>query len=119
MLLSMTMDNGRSPTPLKPVNNSSPWKFESKRLAGEDWVFQRTMWPHFDLDKSPPLDLLELTVPFWIPMFLSVVVGAVGWRLDLLATRRSRVGLCPHCRYPREGLASPEAACPECGKARE
>ena len=57
-----------------------------------------------------------LYIPLW---FLAVVSGSVttnAWRLDTLARRRVRAGLCPKCNYDRTGLA-PGAVCPECGAA--
>ena len=55
-------------------------------------------------------------VPLWAPFLLSAAVTATAWRLDTLARRRARVGLCPKCGYNRIGLP-PQAVCPECGAA--
>jgi hypothetical protein len=59
---------------------------------------------------------LNWTVLFglWIPPSLLGVATAAAWRLDTLARRRARVGLCPTCNYDRTGLP-PGAVCPECG----
>jgi hypothetical protein len=58
----------------------------------------------------------QLYIPLWLPMLASLLVSAVAWRLDTLARRRARVGLCPKCNYDRTGLAA-GAVCPECGAA--
>jgi len=54
--------------------------------------------------------------PLWLPFLLVAIPTALAWRLDTLATRRARVGMCPKCSYPRTGLA-PSSPCPECGAA--
>ena len=55
-------------------------------------------------------------IPLWPFVVVSCAITALGWRLDTLARRRARVGLCPKCNYNRAGLA-PGAVCPECGSA--
>jgi hypothetical protein len=57
-----------------------------------------------------------LHVPLWIPASAAIGATALAWRLDTLARRRARVGLCPKCSYNRAGLAV-GAVCPECGAA--
>jgi hypothetical protein len=56
----------------------------------------------------------EMTL--WFPTAMTLLVTGVAWRLDTLARRRARVGLCPKCNYDRTGLP-PGAVCPECGAA--
>ena len=56
----------------------------------------------------------QLGVPLWVPAGVFLLVTATAWRLDTLARRRARIGLCPNCNYDRTGLA-PGALCPECG----
>jgi hypothetical protein len=56
-------------------------------------------------------------VPLWVPAIGALVLTAVPWRLDALARRRARAGLCPKCRYDLRGL-SVGAPCPECGGVR-
>jgi len=55
-------------------------------------------------------------IPLWTPVALSGLATTMAWRLDTLARRRARVGLCRTCSYDRTGLA-PGAVCPECGAA--
>jgi len=55
-----------------------------------------------------------LDVPLWFPLILAILPTAFAWRLDTLARRRARVGLCAHCHYDRRGLVA-GVVCPECG----
>ena len=55
-------------------------------------------------------------VPLWAPALASLLCAATAWRLDELAHRRARSGLCKKCGYDRAGLVL-EAVCPECGAA--
>jgi hypothetical protein len=57
-----------------------------------------------------------LLIPLWIPLTGALFATAAAWRLDALARRRARAGLCSKCHYDRAGLAS-SAVCPECGAA--
>jgi hypothetical protein len=54
------------------------------------------------------------TVPIWILLAPTLLATAAAWRLDALARRRARTGVCPKCGYDRAGLAA-SAVCPECG----
>jgi hypothetical protein len=56
-----------------------------------------------------------IVIPLWIPLAPTFLATAAAWRLDALARRLARTGLCPKCGYDRAGLAS-SAVCPECGK---
>jgi hypothetical protein len=84
----------------------------------------REWWAGFWAGRSPlwtPQILsvpgrLAVTLPLWIPTGAVLLVTASAWRLDMLARRRERAGLCPKCYYDRAGLAA-GAACPECGSA--
>jgi hypothetical protein len=51
--------------------------------------------------------------PLWMLLTPAGVASGAAWRLDTLARRRSRPGLCPVCGYNRAGLA-PTSPCPEC-----
>jgi hypothetical protein len=53
-------------------------------------------------------------VPLWLPLAPTLLATAAAWRLDALARRRARAGLCPKCHYDRAGIAA-DAKCPECG----
>jgi hypothetical protein len=53
-------------------------------------------------------------IPLWLPLAPTLLATAAAWRLDALARRRARAGVCPKCDYDRAGLAS-SAVCPECG----
>jgi hypothetical protein len=53
-------------------------------------------------------------LPLWIPLAPTHLATAAAWRLDALARRRVRAGLCPKCHYDRAGLAA-SAVGPECG----
>jgi len=54
------------------------------------------------------------SVPLWFPVLLGAGMTCLAWRLDSLARRRERAGLCPKCYYDRKGLP-PDTVCPECG----
>ena len=62
-----------------------------------------------------PVDFVA--IPFWCPLLLTMGSAASAWRLDRLAARRARQGLCPNCNYDLSGLPpSPGGTpCPECG----
>ena len=53
-------------------------------------------------------------IPLWLPVAAALIITGTAWRLDHLACRRARIGLCPKCRYSRTGLP-PNSPCPECG----
>lgn len=55
-----------------------------------------------------------LAIPLWIPLAPTLLATTAAWRLDALARRRARAGVCPKCHYDRTGVA-PYAVCPECG----
>lgn len=46
----------------------------------------------------------------------TIAATLTAWRLDVLARRRARIGLCAKCHYDRAGLAA-STVCPECGTA--
>lgn len=58
-----------------------------------------------------------LAIPLWMPTLLTATVTAVAWRLDALARRKVRAGMCTQCGYSLAGLKA-GAVCPECGAAR-
>ena len=53
-------------------------------------------------------------VPIWFPALISLALAATAFRLDTLARRRGRPGVCKACGYDLVGLAA-GAVCPECG----
>jgi hypothetical protein len=55
-----------------------------------------------------------VSVPLWFPLAIVVGLSVMGWRMEIAARRRARIGNCSKCNYNRAGLA-PEASCPECG----
>ena len=57
-----------------------------------------------------------VTIPLWMPLAPTLLATAAAWRLDALARRRARAGVCAKCGYDRAGLAA-SAVCPECGAA--
>ncbi len=50
-------------------------------------------------------------IPLWPAVLVLGMVTFVSWRRRL----RHGPGQCPRCAYDRRGLATPDAACPECG----
>ena len=92
----------------------------SPNLIGfpRDWppnVFIRGEAPGtFHMDWSMSNQGGEIAIPLWVPASLILAASVMSWRLDTIAHRRARVGLCPKCQYDRTGLA-PGALCPECG----
>ncbi|MFO0857478.1 MAG: hypothetical protein U0640_09015 [Phycisphaerales bacterium] len=52
-------------------------------------------------------------IPLWPFVLVCVGTTAAAWRMDTLAQRRKRLGVCPACGYDRAGLAA-NAPCPEC-----
>jgi hypothetical protein len=79
------------------------WMFGRRRL-------QLALRPGWDFGSSA----WWVVVPLWMPLVPTLMATATAWRLDTLARRRARIGLCPTCNYDLRGLpaASP---CPECG----
>ncbi len=73
---------------------------------GFKWWFY---WNDDSLDTS-------FGTPIWILALGAVLMAAYARRLDELAWRRDRVGVCARCDYDRSGLAV-GAVCPECGAA--
>ena len=55
-----------------------------------------------------------IIIPLWAIAVPLAGITAIAWRLDTLARRRARAGLCHQCHYDRAGLPS-IAPCPECG----
>ena len=82
---------------------------------GPRWTWWFDSGYHADPKGCPPFDSWAET-PFWFPLLLTLIPTTLAWRLDTLARRRVRLGLCPHCHYDRRGIAA-TAVCPECGKA--
>lgn len=68
----------------------------------------------FDWNGTGPIRYVS--VPIWAFIVATLLPTVAAWRLDAVARRRHRGGLCPRCRYDRRGL-SPTAPCPECGAA--
>lgn len=62
---------------------------------------------------SGALNWSETHVPLWYA-WLPLTLTAAGVCLLRPRSRRRR-GLCPHCAYPRAGLAC-DTPCPECGR---
>jgi hypothetical protein len=58
----------------------------------------------------------ELDIPTWTLVALAAATATGAWRLDTLARRRARAGLCPACNYDRRGIPA-ASVCPECGAA--
>ena len=56
----------------------------------------------------------EVYIPFWMLALGALLIAAGAWRLDVLAARRRRTGMCPKCQYDRAGLSA-MSPCPECG----
>ncbi len=52
-------------------------------------------------------------IPLWPFVAISIATTAAAWRMDTLAQRSQRPGVCPACGYDRTGLAA-DAPCPEC-----
>ena len=74
------------------------------------WLWQR--WWIAREDRAP-FGVMYI-LPLWIPTAAALGITAAASRLDTLARRRARVGLCPKCNYDRTGLAA-GSVCPECG----
>jgi hypothetical protein len=77
-------------------------------------VRARLFWSYWAFDSTPPN--WGLYFPIWILSLPLLLISATAWRLDTLARRRARVGLCPKCNYNLCGLP-PDSLCPECGHA--
>lgn len=79
------------------------------------WHFDR--YPtalHWMYERSDDAIGTWIALPIWPIALSAAIVTLAAWRLDTLARRRARPGMCPKCGYDRAGL--PEgAACPECG----
>ena len=88
-----------------------PWT-TSIRMAAVSKPPEFFWW--FDLESYSGDGYIE--IPLWAIAAPLAGITAIAWRLDTLARRRARAGLCPKCRYDRAGLA-PGAVCPECGAA--
>lgn len=71
---------------------------------------ERLWWPAYSRTRGFGL----LAVPLWMPPLAFGIIAAVGWRLDVRASRRAKSGACVSCGYSRAGLKV-EAVCPECG----
>ncbi|MBX3379531.1 MAG: hypothetical protein KF805_05525 [Phycisphaeraceae bacterium] len=79
---------------------------------------------HLDMGGSAPLQwwfngewddaARNVSVPLWAVCLPVLIATGAAWRLDVLATRRKKVGRCATCGYDRAGLKL-DAACPECG----
>jgi len=55
-----------------------------------------------------------LSIPIWMPFALVMLLTTAAWLPDVIASRRTRKGVCANCGYDRTGLAA-SAVCPECG----
>lgn len=60
---------------------------------------------------GPPVPLMSITVPLWIPTLAAAALGLVAHRR---VRRLDRIGRCYRCGYDRAGLAA-GSTCPECG----
>jgi hypothetical protein len=74
------------------------------------WTFT---WWEWAAERTSPHDWM-LEAPIWALVVPPLLISATAWRLDTLARRRARVGLCPKCGYSLAGLP-PTSLCPECG----
>jgi len=54
------------------------------------------------------------SIPIWQALLAVGLVAMIGWRMDAIAVRRVRKGLCCGCGYDLAGIAK-GAKCPECG----
>lgn len=55
-----------------------------------------------------------IALPLWIPVALLALLTWRGWKSHLLHRAPLQGTRCPHCKYPRAGLAT-GSSCPECG----
>ena len=63
-------------------------------------------------------DILVFQVPLWAVLAPLLMATAAAWKLDSLARRRARTGLCKNCGYNLS--ATPTASrCPECGASAD
>ena len=90
-------------------------KVLSPKFGWDHWAISRPRIVWWFVQERPTLETV-VEVPLWMPIVVTLLASAVASRLDLLAARRARVGMCPKCSYPRTGLA-PSSPCPECGSA--
>jgi hypothetical protein len=51
----------------------------------------------WEVNRSVAFWTVHVRVPLWCLAGLSGLVSAAAWRLDTLARRRARIGLCPKC----------------------
>lgn len=93
------------------VNWSKSRRFETFHMDAFGWSKSARWLPPAPIWRGLALNTLILGA-VGTPIWLGLVAFASAMRRHL---RRDR-NLCPHCGYPREGLASLEAPCPECGK---
>jgi hypothetical protein len=95
-------------------SNPSPfpgWEWGPSESPGTfDW---RMDWDDIDWDaiRRPHL---WFKIPLWLPAAVMLSSTGCAWLMDSRARRRTRLNICPKCRYDRAGLAA-GAACPECG----
>lgn len=84
------------------------------RLAPTRWYNDLRWVPSVRGADGPHGFEFGVTIPLWVLTFLTLLLTAAAWRLDILARRRERVGLCVKCGYSRAGLPL-DTPCPECG----
>ncbi len=85
--------------------------FELEVLPRDQW-YQRHWTPRWSTDVRG----VEMLVPFWLPLAVTVVPTAWLWWGQIRrrrAARREMAGRCTECGYDRSLLA--DAKCPECG----
>ncbi len=105
-----------SPAPPGPSRSDRGYANNGKVVWNVGWYYSKAAW--FHLNWMPWREPLRgMTRAFIIPLYLPVGVASIvclaAWCLDARARWRVQ-GLCPKCRYDREGLAK-DAVCPECG----
>jgi len=104
--ITFEVESGRNPFPLRPLSYGQVY-------PGPRWFWR---FDHFD-EQMRTWGHSSYHVPLWWLASISAASALIGWRLDVLARRRARVGRCPKCNYDRTGLAE-GAVCPECGCPR-
>lgn len=101
------------PRPMPPGwhdNNDRLYLRFAHQHVHMDWI------PKLFVDSDRHSHNFDVAIPIWMLALPTLLLTAAAWRLDILARRRARVGLCVKCGYSRAGLAA-GAVCPECGDA--
>jgi hypothetical protein len=104
------------------TNDGTRWALEKGWRVGSVYAhvgrysdngFHLTWWYWGAWSKYQP-HLRAVYIPLWVIVSLVFAVTAMGWHVDALARRGTRLNLCPKCNYDRAGIAA-DAKCPECG----